>query len=57
MLRREDFRLIHISIQRNPVHLLVEAAHKTALSRGMQDNRRKHREDRGVREGTWSVDP
>jgi REP-associated tyrosine transposase len=30
------FRIIHISIQRNHVHLLVEADHKMALSRGMQ---------------------
>ena len=35
-VRREDFRIIHVSIQRTHVHLLVEAAHKTALSRGMQ---------------------
>jgi REP element-mobilizing transposase RayT len=30
------FRIIHISIQRNHVHLLVEADHKQALSSGMQ---------------------
>jgi REP element-mobilizing transposase RayT len=30
------FRIVHISIQSNHVHLLVEAGHKTALSRGMQ---------------------
>jgi REP element-mobilizing transposase RayT len=30
------FRIVHISIQRNHVHLLVEADHKMALSRGMQ---------------------
>ncbi len=30
------FRIVHISIQRTHVHLLVEADHKTALSRGMQ---------------------
>jgi REP element-mobilizing transposase RayT len=30
------FRIVHISIQRNHVHLLVEASHKQALSRGMQ---------------------
>jgi REP element-mobilizing transposase RayT len=30
------FRIVHISIQRNHVHLLVEAASKPALSRGMQ---------------------
>ncbi|HEY5944229.1 MAG TPA: transposase [Kofleriaceae bacterium] len=30
------FRIVHISIQRNHIHLLVEADNKTALSRGMQ---------------------
>jgi len=30
------FRIIHISIQSNHVHLIVEADHKLALSRGMQ---------------------
>jgi REP element-mobilizing transposase RayT len=30
------YRIVHLSIQRNHVHLLVEADHKTALSRGMQ---------------------
>jgi REP element-mobilizing transposase RayT len=30
------FRIIHISIQRDHVHLLVEADHKRALSNGMQ---------------------
>jgi REP element-mobilizing transposase RayT len=30
------FRIVHISIQRNHVHLLVEADHKMALSRGLQ---------------------
>ena len=30
------FRIVHISIQREHVHLLVEADHKLALSRGMQ---------------------
>lgn len=34
--RREDFRIVHLSIQRNHIHLLVEADHKEALSRGMQ---------------------
>jgi REP element-mobilizing transposase RayT len=34
--RREDFRIIHLSIQRTHVHLLVEANDKAALSRGMQ---------------------
>ncbi len=33
---REWFRIVHISLQRNHVHLLVEAEDKTALARGMQ---------------------
>src|SRR5262252_5814539 len=34
--RREDFRIVHVSIQRTHVHLLVEANDRGALSRGMQ---------------------
>ncbi|HEX7839323.1 MAG TPA: transposase [Kofleriaceae bacterium] len=34
--RRENFRIVHLSIQRTHVHLLVEASHKEALARGMQ---------------------
>ncbi|HEX2692150.1 MAG TPA: transposase [Kofleriaceae bacterium] len=34
--RREDFRIVHVSIQRTHVHLLVEADHKDALASGMQ---------------------
>jgi REP element-mobilizing transposase RayT len=34
--RREDFRIVHLSIQRNHLHLLVEADHKGALASGMQ---------------------
>jgi putative transposase len=30
------FRIVHISIQGTHIHMLVEAGHKTALSRGMQ---------------------
>jgi putative transposase len=30
------FRIVHLSIQRTHVHMLVEADHKLALSRGMQ---------------------
>ena len=32
----DDFRVVHISIQRNHLHLIVEAANKQALRRGMQ---------------------
>src|SRR6185295_14142344 len=34
--RREDFRIVHLSIQRNHLHLLVEADHRAALASGMQ---------------------
>jgi len=34
--RREDFRIVHLSIQRTHVHLLVEAKGKAALAAGMQ---------------------
>jgi len=33
---RERFRIVHISLQRTHVHLLVEAEHKEALALGMQ---------------------
>jgi REP element-mobilizing transposase RayT len=33
---RERFRIVHISLQRSHVHMLVEAEHKAALGRGMQ---------------------
>jgi REP element-mobilizing transposase RayT len=34
--RREDFRIVHLSIQRTHIHLLVEAKHEQALASGMQ---------------------
>ena len=34
--RRDDFRVVHISIQRTHIHLLVEAKDEKALARGMQ---------------------
>jgi len=34
--RREDFRIVHVSIQRTHIHLLVEANNKGALALGMQ---------------------
>jgi putative transposase len=34
--RREDFRIVHLSIQRTHVHLLVEAKTQAALASGMQ---------------------
>jgi REP element-mobilizing transposase RayT len=33
---RGDFRVVHYSVQRNHVHLLVESAGKEALARGMK---------------------
>ncbi|HEX3766097.1 MAG TPA: transposase [Kofleriaceae bacterium] len=33
---RERFRIVHISLQRNHVHMLVEAEHQAALAGGMQ---------------------
>ncbi len=33
---RESFRVVHVSIQRTHVHLLVEATDRIALARGMQ---------------------
>lgn len=35
-LRRDDFRIVHVSLQRTHLHLLVEASDKRALSRGLQ---------------------
>jgi len=35
-MARADFRVVHVSIQRTHVHLIVEAASHQALSRGMQ---------------------
>src|SRR3954465_7048001 len=32
----DAFRIVHVSIQRNHVHLIVEAANRIALARGMQ---------------------
>ena len=34
--RREDFRIVHMSIQHDHLHMIVEAESKTALSRGMR---------------------
>jgi putative transposase len=34
--RREDFRIVHVSIQRTHVHLVVEADDRAALASGMQ---------------------
>ena len=35
-LRREDFKVVHVSIQHDHVHLIVEAASREALGRGMR---------------------
>lgn len=34
--RRADFRVVHYSIQRDHLHLIVESAGKDALARGMK---------------------
>jgi putative transposase len=34
--RREDFRIVHLSIQRTHIHLIVEAGDERALAAGMQ---------------------
>jgi len=34
--KRDDFRIVHASLQNNHIHLLVEANNQAALSRGMQ---------------------
>jgi putative transposase len=34
--RREDFRIVHMSIQHDHVHLIVEAEHKEALTKGVR---------------------
>ena len=34
--KREDFRIVHASIQGTHVHLIVEAQNRTALAKGMQ---------------------
>ncbi|HEY5933570.1 MAG TPA: transposase [Kofleriaceae bacterium] len=36
VLARTDFRIVHVSIQSNHLHLLVEADHEGALAKGMQ---------------------
>jgi REP element-mobilizing transposase RayT len=33
---RERFRLVHVSLQRDHIHMIVEAEHKAALASGMQ---------------------
>src|SRR5437870_1989585 len=33
---KDDFRVVHYSVQGNHIHLVVEAADEVALSRGMQ---------------------
>ena len=34
--KREDFRIVHLSIQRTHLHLIVEVQHRVALAKGMQ---------------------
>ena len=37
LLGRPDFRIVHISIQHNHLHCIIEASSKAALSAGMHD--------------------
>ena len=34
--KRDDFRIVHLSIQSNHLHLIIEAQNKVALAKGMQ---------------------
>jgi REP element-mobilizing transposase RayT len=36
VIGRPDFRVVHVSIQQNHLHLVVEADHERSLSKGMQ---------------------
>jgi REP element-mobilizing transposase RayT len=59
--RRDDFRVIHASIQRTHVHLLVEAHDRMSLARGMQSfeisaARLINRAHRKRRRGTVFID-
>src|SRR5688572_13452785 len=36
VMPRTDFRIVHLSIQKNHVHMICEAAGRQALSRGIQ---------------------
>ena len=36
VVERENFRIVHVSIQHNHVHMIVEADSREAMSRGMQ---------------------
>lgn len=35
-LRRENFRVVHFSVQHNHIHLIVEADHRRAMSNGLR---------------------
>ncbi len=56
VLRHEAFHIVHLSIQGTHVHLLVEAANREALSRGMQAfeiSAAKHINAALTRAGSW----
>ena len=36
VMKRDDFRIVHLSIEGTHIHLLVEADHRDALSKGMR---------------------
>jgi REP element-mobilizing transposase RayT len=56
VFRREDFRIIHMSIEGTHIHLLVEAEHRDALSNGMrafQGSAAKHLNAAFSKAGSW----
>ena len=56
VFRREDFRIVHLSIEGTHIHLLVEAEHRVALSNGMrafQGSAAKHLNAAVSKAGSW----
>jgi REP element-mobilizing transposase RayT len=56
VFRREGFRIVHLSIEGTHIHLLVEAAHRKALSCGMrafQGSAAKHLNAAFSKAGSW----
>jgi putative transposase len=56
VMRREDFRLVHLSIEGTHIHLLVEAANRRALSCGMrafEGSAAKHLNAAFSKAGSW----
>ena len=54
--RREDFRIVHLSVQGNHIHLLIEAENRMALAAGMKAfeiSAAKHINAAVSRAGSW----